>query len=218
MRIACLHTAAVNIAQYEDAARALALPEGALRHTLRADLLEAAGGAGGMTAAIGAATRDALLALTAGADAVLLTCSTLGEAAEGAAHRAAVPILRTDAALAMMAARNGGRVVALCAADTTLGPTSRLFAFAAVRTGAQVETRLIAGAWARFLAGDQDGYLDAVAAAADAAIENGADAVALAQASMTGAAARATRRPAPLCSPAAGLAAVRDALTQGARP
>jgi len=41
--------------------------------------------------------------------------------------------------------------------------------------------------------------------------------VALAQASMTGAVARAARAPAPLASPAAGLAAARDALAQEAR-
>ena len=215
MRIACLHTAAVNIGQFEDAAQALGLPPGALSHTLRADLLAAAGRAGGMTPAIADETRAALLALTAGADAVLLTCSTLGEAA--AACDAAVPVLRIDAALAAQATRGGGRVVALCAAQSTLAPTARLFAAAAARSGARVETRMIPGAWARFLAGDHDGYLDAVAAAADAARDGGADVVALAQASMTGAVARAARAPAPLASPAAGLAAARDALAQEAR-
>jgi len=215
MRIACLHTAAVNIGPFEDAAQALGLPPGALSHTLRADLLAAAGRAGGMTPAIADATRAALMALTAGADAVLLTCSTLGEAA--AACDAAVPVLRVDAALAAQATRGGGRVVALCAAQSTLAPTARLFAAAAARSGAQVETRMIPGAWALFLAGDQEGYLGAVAAAADAARDGGADVVALAQASMTGAVARAARAPAPLASPAAGLAAARDALAQEAR-
>ena len=76
MRIACLHTAECNVAIFE-AAR----PDGvSLRHAVRPDLLAAAE-ADGLTPDIAAATAEALAALRDGADAVLLTCSTLGPAA-----------------------------------------------------------------------------------------------------------------------------------------
>lgn len=95
MKFACLHTAQSNVAVFE-AAR----PEGVrLTHAVRPDLLAAAE-AEGLTPAVVAATVAALGALEA--DAVLLTCSTLGPAA-GAAGA-----LRADAALADAATAAGG--------------------------------------------------------------------------------------------------------------
>ncbi|NKC33057.1 Asp/Glu racemase [Falsiroseomonas selenitidurans] len=194
-RIACLHTAASNIALFD-----AACPPGvALTHAVRADLLAEAEALGGLTDAIAVRTAEAVEALAApGIEAVLLTCSTLGPALAQA--RAAIPLLRADAALAEAARRGGGRVVALCAVETTLAPTAALF-------GAACETRLVPGAWAAFRAGDAAGYARMVAAAADAAFAEGADCVALAQASMAPAAALCRRGP-PLTSPAASLAAL----------
>ena len=66
--------------------------------------------------------------------------------------------------------------------------------------------RIAPDAWAAFKAGDVPGYHRLVAEAADAVFAEGADVVALAQASMAGAAA-VCKRGTPLTSPAAGLAA-----------
>ena len=138
--IACLHTAESNIAVFE-AAR-LALGPGrsvALRHEVRSDLLADAEGMGGLTPEIAQQTGDALLALRHEADAVLLTCSTLEPAADAVATAAApvpVPVLRVDEALAREAVRDGGRVVALCASETTLAPTRVPFEKAARASGA----------------------------------------------------------------------------------
>ena len=63
-----------------------------------------------------------------------------------------------------------------------------------------------------FRAGDQAGYLKAIAEAADHAYAEGACIVALAQASMAGAAPLVVKGPAPLSSPAAGLSAAIAAL------
>lgn len=212
MRVACLHTAESNVAVFEAARRALGFAEGALRHEVRPDLLADAERAGGLTPEVEARTREALLALCDGADAVLLTCSTLGPAARAAAGAAPVPVLRVDAALAEEAVRGGGGVVALCAVETTLEPTRALFEQAALASRAEVEVRLVAGAWAAFKGGDRDRYLAMVAEAADGAVRDGASRVALAQASMAGAAELVRERPPPLTSPAAGLAAVREAV------
>ncbi len=97
--------------------------------------------------------------------------------------------------------------MALCAVETTLGPTARLFEQAAQATGATVEVQLVPGAWALFKAGDIEGYLRILAEAADSAYAHGASVVALAQASMSGAAALVTAGARPLSSPGAGLAA-----------
>jgi hypothetical protein len=214
VRIACLHTADSNIAMFDAAARA-ALPTLELTHVVRADLLAAAERAGGLTEAVATQTRAALLALRNGSDAVLLTCSTLGPVVDDALVKQCtpVPVLRTDAALAQRAVAHGGKVVVLCAAPTTLEPTTRLFLEAAERNAAQVDVRLIGGAWDLFKAGDSAAYFSAIAAAADIAHADGADVVALAQASMAGAAELVTRGAITLTSPQTGLAAAIAAAT-----
>ncbi|HUN50891.1 MAG TPA: hypothetical protein VMU42_07235, partial [Candidatus Sulfotelmatobacter sp.] len=75
MAIACLHTAESNVAVFDAAAAALGAN---LTHLVRADLLQAAEAAGGMTPAVAARTAALLHRLAEDADAVLLTCSTLG--------------------------------------------------------------------------------------------------------------------------------------------
>jgi Asp/Glu/hydantoin racemase len=207
MRIACLHTAQSNVPVFEAAARQLGIAPGCLQHAVRADLLAAAEQAGGLTDAIAASTQEALAALARDADAVVLTCSTLGPSVNAFAGAATVPVLRVDAALAKAATRAGGKVVALCAVQTTVTPTTQIFVEAAKASGASVEVRVVPGAWQLFKAGDQAGYLAAIAQAAQAAYDEGPRVVALAQASMAAAAPLVRAGPTPLDSPSAGLAA-----------
>jgi Asp/Glu/Hydantoin racemase len=217
MRIGCLHTADSNIAVFDTARHETArqsgpLDQATLHHTVRADLLAAAEKAGGLTPEIAEETIMALRSLCeAGADVVVLTCSTLGpvvlkEMQSGIPGVTKIPVLRVDRALAEASVENGGRVVALCAVETTLRPTGDLFELTARATGAQVDIRLVPGAWTLFKAGQREGYLDAIAAAADSAFREGATVVALAQASMAGAVQRC-KNGVPLNSPAAGLKA-----------
>ncbi len=168
MIISCLHTADSNVAVFENAARELGLSSANLRHTVRADLLRAAEEAGGLTEDITQQTAAVLSALAAKADAVLLTCSTLGPSVVRAGLGTAVPILRAVPALS-------SRFVS----SRVRGRCSRREA--------------------------RDGYLAAIARAAEAAYGDGASIVALAQASMAGAADHVRNGPQPLSSPAAGL-------------
>jgi hypothetical protein len=213
VRIVCLHTADSNIALFDAAARAAGFEALELTHVVRADLLAAAEQAGGLTDAIAAQTREVLLTLKDNAHAVLLNCSTLGPSVNDAltAQAAPVPVLRADAALAKRAVENGGKVIVLCTVSTTLGPTTSVFAQAATRAAADVEVQLVSGAWERFRAGDTAGYLSTIAAAAEAAYENGADVVAFAQTSMAGAALLVTGEAKPLTTPAIALAAAVQA-------
>lgn len=190
MKIACLHTMESNIPIFE-AVR----PDGVeLEHHVRQDLLDRALAAGEATEQILAEAAGALAALDG--DGALLTCSTIGAAAPRAGA------VRVDAALAREAAAKarGGAIAALVTAPSTVGPTRALFE--AEADGASVEVVLIDGALEHFQSGDFDTYYDMIAAAADAST---ADVVALAQASMAPAAARARRE--ALTSPGAGLAA-----------
>lgn len=199
MKIACLHTAQSNVAVFE-----ATCPEGVvLSHTVRPDLLAAAE-AEGLTQAIAAATSEALRALEA--DAVLLTCSTLGPAA------AAASAFRADAALAEAATARGGSVEVLCTAPSTLAATAELFGAAAERSGARVTIRLVPGAWELLHAGDHAAYAELIAGDADA---SQADVVALAQASMAPAA-RLAGRPVLTC-PDVALRATREAALAGLR-
>lgn len=185
MKIACLHTAQSNAEVFEHAARELAIPEGTLSHKVMPHLLAQAEAAGGMTAEIEKEAIAALADLRTDADVVLLTCSTLGSAANYLAQDPG--IVRVDLALAQeaAAAAAGKPVVVLCAAPTTLKPTAALFR--AVAPNAPLAIELIPGAWDLFKAGQQEDYFALIAAQAQKALDEGAGCVALAQASMAGA-------------------------------
>jgi hypothetical protein len=101
------------------------------------------------------------------------------------------------------------RVVVLAAIDDTLPPTLALLAEEAGDRRVDIRTVLVAGAWARFEAGDRDGYLELVAAAADRVTD--ADVIVLAQASMADAATRAATQIPVLSSPRPGLSAAAAA-------
>jgi hypothetical protein len=214
MKIALLHTATSNIAVFQKAASEIGLPQSALHHEVRADLLAAAEEAGGLTQEIANETGSVLKDLARNADAVILTCSTLGPSIAEVENATEIPILRVDDALAKKAVKSGGLVVAFCAVETTVAPTTRLFTEAAKSTGAKVEIRLVPGAWELFKTGDRAGYLAVIAEMAEAAYDEGATIVALAQASMAGAADLVTNGPKPLSSPTAGLAATVELLSK----
>lgn len=203
--LALLHTSPVHVPVF-DALRDADHPGLVLRHVVREELLTRAGARGPEAVADEV---EALVAETVaeGADAVLCTCSTIGAVAESAGVALGVPVLRVDRPMAASAVR-AGRVTVLATLASTLAPTRALLAEEAVRAGlpaADVRTVLVAGAWERFAAGDVDGCLDLVAAAADAVTD--ADVIVLAQGSMAGAADRTTTRVPVLSSPRPGLAA-----------
>ncbi|TPW31856.1 Asp/Glu racemase [Martelella alba] len=211
MHVACLHTVESNIAVFDAAATALGIDGLTLSHTVRPDLLQRAEEEGALTTPIRDEAARALEALSRSADAVLLTCSTLGPAS-AAARQAASPVLRVDEALAVEALAAGGNLVVLCAAPTTMEPTRALFAHIAEPSGRDFAILLVEGAWDKRKAGDLDGYLGDIAAAIDRAYAQGADHVALAQATMAAAAERTAAGPRAFTSPSAGLlAAVKAA-------
>ncbi|MBD0418942.1 arylsulfatase [Streptomyces sp. TRM S81-3] len=209
--LALLHTSPVHVPVF-DALRDEDHPGLELRHLVHAELLDRARREG--TEAVTGSVRAVLRGAVAdGARAVLCTCSTIGGVAEAAAGvgGVGVPVLRVDRPMAAAAVAAGPRVVVLAALESTLTPTVALIDEEARRAGRPVEvrTRLVDGAWRRFEAGDLEGYLRLVAAAADSVAA--ADTIVLAQASMAPAG-QLTRATVPvLASPASGLAAGAEA-------
>ncbi|MGY5030366.1 aspartate/glutamate racemase family protein [Streptomyces sp. 900116325] len=206
MTLALLHTSPVHVPVFE-ALRDADHPGLTLRHLVHEDLLARARDAG-PDAVRG--DIEALLAgaVAEGATAVLCTCSTIGAVAESAAESLGVPVLRVDRPM-VAAAVTRDRVVVLAAIDDTLPPTLALLAEEAGNRCVDIRTVLVDGAWARFRAGDRDGYLDLVAAAADRVTD--ADVIVLAQASMADAATRTATRIPVLSSPRPGLSAAAAA-------
>lgn len=180
-RIGLLHTAESHVAVMNAAAERLASARMTLDHLVRRDLLLAAEAAGGVDEHVAAEILAAISTLLDRNDVVQITCSSLGPMADGR------QVQRIDAALAEQATKGRGSVTVLCTSPTTLVPTTELFAQAAQRNGASVTVRVIEGAWALFQSGDVDVYLERIAEAADLAVVEGADVVALAQLSMVGA-------------------------------
>ncbi|MFB7918279.1 arylsulfatase [Streptomyces sp. NPDC056061] len=202
MTLALLHTSPAHVPVF-DALRDAEHPGLVLRHVVREDLLARAGECGpeAVSDAVGALLADAA---AEGASAVLCTCSTIAGVAESAGARGGVPVLRVDRPMAAAAVERG-RVVVLAALADTLAPTLALLAEEAGERPVDVRAVLVDGAWARFRAGDRDGYLDLVVRAADAVAD--ADVIVLAQASMADACARTATRVPVLSSPRSGLAA-----------
>ncbi|MEL5953605.1 aspartate/glutamate racemase family protein [Streptomyces sp. CLV115] len=207
MTLALLHTSPVHIPVF-DALRDARHPGLALHHLVHEDLLARARESG--PEAVAADVRALLAGAVAdGARAVLCTCSTIGAVAEGESATLGVPVLRVDRPMAAAAAARD-RVVVLASITGTLAPTLALLAEEAGERAVEVRTVVVDGAWARFEAGDRDGFLDLVAAAADAVTD--CDVIVLAQASMAGAVTRTVTRIPVLSSPGPGLDAAAAVL------
>lgn len=179
MRIALLHTIDGNKRVFDEAAAHLGFRDGDLRHAVRADLREAVQRAGAFSEDLKAQTTRCMLDLAAEADAVILTCATLGPVVDQIGHTA-VPIVRADRALAAAAGRAGGKIAVVCAVESAIESTRRLFEEHIDNAGASVEMVHVAPVWALYQSGDLAGSLAAAAAAADEAYEAGATVVAFA--------------------------------------
>jgi aspartate/glutamate racemase len=153
-----------------------------------------------------------------GADAVLVTCSSIGEAVEAAAASAGVPVLRVDEPMARKAARiaadagaaagRPGRIAVLATLQATLGPTGRLIERAAgASRDAEVEATVVPGAVEARESGDQARH-DALVREAAVLAAATADVVVLAQASMAAALTGADLGVPVLTSPPGGVAAL----------
>jgi hypothetical protein len=217
MTVGLLHTVPSLAAMFDDLIRA-ARADLRRIHVADAWLLDVAR-RDGVTAAV----RDTVTAHvrqfeSLGARAVLVTCSSIGEAAEAAAAAVRVPVVRVDAAMTAQAATLAsapgarGRIAVLATLASTLGPTRRLVERATLATTRiDVVAEVVTGAADAHDRGDRES-VDSLVADAVSRVGAGADVVVLAQASMARAAALADVAVPVLSSPAGGVAALLEAV------
>jgi Asp/Glu/hydantoin racemase len=121
----------------------------------------------------------------AGADYILVTCSSIGRAVETAAGLANVPVLRVDQPMADKAVEMSRRIGVLATLPTTLEPTADLINRRAAKAGKQIAltSRLIEGAFDQLMSGNGATH-DALVAAALKELASQVEVILLAQASM----------------------------------
>jgi Asp/Glu/hydantoin racemase len=121
----------------------------------------------------------------AGADYILVTCSSIGAAVETAAGLASVPVLRVDQPMADRAITTGRRIGVIATLPTTLQPTADILRRRAAAAGKNIElsTRLCEGAFDALMSGNPETH-DALVGSALRELSNEVDVIVLAQASM----------------------------------
>ena len=121
----------------------------------------------------------------AGADFILVTCSSIGAAVEAAAELTNVPVLRVDQPMADQAVRTGKRIGVIATLSTTLQPTSDLVKRRAAAAGKNIELQavLCEGAFDALMSGDGAKH-DEMVGKALRELSAKTDVIVLAQASM----------------------------------
>jgi len=142
--------------------------------------------AGSLTATIARRVASYLeSAELAGADYIMVTCSSIGPAVEAGAKLTSVPVLRVDQPMADKAVSTGKRIGVIATLSTTLEPTANLIQRRAAIAGKQIEltSRLVEGAFEALMAGDGATH-DMKVAAALKELSQRVEVIVLAQASM----------------------------------
>lgn len=121
----------------------------------------------------------------AGADYILVTCSSIGPAVEASAELTAVPVLRVDQPMADKAVQTGQRIGVVATLSTTLEPTTDLVRRRAAAAGKTItiESVLCEGAFDALMSGDAATH-DARVGDALKELSSKVDVIVLAQASM----------------------------------
>src|SRR5277367_2159106 len=121
----------------------------------------------------------------AGADYIMVTCSSIGPAVEAGAKLMGVPVLRVDQPMADQAVATGKKIGVIATLQTTLEPTADLISRRAAAAGKKIEltSKLVEGAFEALMVGDGATH-DAKVAASLKELSQQVDVIVLAQASM----------------------------------
>jgi len=154
------------------------------------------------------------LAEEGGAEAILVTCSSISEIVDIARHLVGVPIFKIDEPMAEIAASRSRRRIGIAATlNTTLDPTERLIRSKVSALGKHIEIQsdLCGGAFQALWKGDSRTH-DEIVIKVVRALLSDCDIVVLAQASMARAAERLKREEQErvLTSPASGVKRVLE--------
>lgn len=121
----------------------------------------------------------------AGADAVMVTCSSIGPGVEAARAAVDIPVLRIDEAMADQAVANSSRIGVAATLNSTLKPTVELLKARAARADRRCEvvSRLCEGAFEAVSSGDAATH-DRIVSENLVSLMDEVDVIVLAQASM----------------------------------
>ena len=140
-RIALLHTVHSVIPALHELFREL-IPDSRPVHLLEESILQEAIAHGGLTPAVhDRVARLAQLGQEGGAEAVLVTCSSISPCVDSTRERLSVPVFKIDEPMAAEAAATGTRVAVLGTLTTTLDPSAELVRTKARDAGREVEVR-----------------------------------------------------------------------------
>jgi Asp/Glu/hydantoin racemase len=218
--LALLHTAAVNVTTFQALCAELT-PDIQTFHMLDESLLKNTVRDGAMSPVTARRVAGHVIsAEEAGADAMLVTCSSIGRGAEVARSLVSIPVVRVDEAMADEAVRTGRRVGVIATLPTTLEPTAALVQARSALVGRDIEVNslLCEGAFAALTGGDPATH-DAKVAAGLRELMDRVDVIVLAQATMARVAdtlAPEERRVPILSSPRSGLLRAREAVVEAA--
>jgi Asp/Glu/hydantoin racemase len=185
MTVGFIHTVLGLPATFGALAEAL-IPESDVFHIVDESLLGVTRKAGRLTPATSRRVLGYIeSAAEAGADLVVVTCSSVGPAVDASRGFTSVPVLRIDEPMADEAVRLGSRIGVLATLPTTLAPTAELVERRGAAAGRDVEViaHLCDGAFDALAGRDQDRH-DELVRAGLAEIVGDVDAIVLAQASM----------------------------------
>jgi Asp/Glu/hydantoin racemase len=126
-----------------------------------------------------------MLAADAGADLIVMTCSSTSPGVDVARQMLDRPILKIDDPMAAQAVRQGPRIGLLCTATSTVAPSTALLSHHAAQQGREVHIRpdINAAAYQALLSGDRAAH-DRLVRESAARLAAGVDVLVLAQASL----------------------------------
>lgn len=159
--LAFLHTASVHVETFSRLSAEVS-PGLRVRHVVRESLLDEVRKNGATERIVQRVHAAMSKAASSRARVDVCTCSTIGGIAEATAgpFRA----MRIDRAMADTAVKRAERILVVAALESTLGPTLELLqdSARAANVNPQITKVLAPGAWARFEAGDKQGYASAI--------------------------------------------------------
>ena len=184
-RMALLHTAPVVIGMF-DSAMAERYPQVDCFHMCDQSLIQDLLRGGGMTPRIIRRIATLVgLAVDAGADFILFTCSSTSPAVDVARDLVDVPIMKIDDPMAEKAVTLGTRIGLMCTARSTAAPSASLLEEHAKKAGKRIEIETVVEdeAFKAIMAGDRKKHDGIVLDAVRRLAEN-VEVVVLAQASL----------------------------------
>jgi len=130
---------------------------------------------------------DMIVSEQAGAELILVTCSSISPCVDLAPHFVSIPVLKVDEPMIRRAIQTGTRIVVAATAKTTLKPTVDQLDTLSAEMGKKikVKTLLCEEAYPFLISGDMETYHKMIAEAL-LKVMRSCDVILLAQASMTG--------------------------------